>query len=299
MKRVQKISVIFVGALALSSVAQAREGANQYNNGAENWGVGAVPPEGYYFVNYAGYYSGTLKDPQGDNLMVGGKKAKVSAVFDALRFVRVTNIKVLGGDFGVQAIIPLVHQTLDFPGIGQKGTATGLGDMVVTPAFVGWHKGNWHHVAGIDVLLPTGKYDKSTPFKNIGANYFSFEPVYAVSYLNDKGLDVSAKFMYNIKTKNTDTDYQSGDEVRVDALVGKKFGKVQLGLAGYYNKQVTADKANGVPVANSKNEVLALGPSLKYTFADHSMLVAAYEHEVIAKNTFGGDKFHLKYIMRF
>ena len=44
------------GALALAALtigsAQAKDGGDQYPNGAETWLAGAVPPPGNYFLNY-------------------------------------------------------------------------------------------------------------------------------------------------------------------------------------------------------------------------------------------------------
>lgn len=64
---------------------------------------GAIPPVGTYFINYAGYYSGTLKDNSGNTVRPPNTKGnlqdvKVSAWFDALRLVHVTGIKLLGAD---------------------------------------------------------------------------------------------------------------------------------------------------------------------------------------------------------
>lgn len=78
---IRKIAAaVALGVLALGS-AQAKEGGDQYPNGAETWLAGAVPPPGNYFINYFGYYSGDLVD--GDGKRVRG--AGVDAWFDALR----------------------------------------------------------------------------------------------------------------------------------------------------------------------------------------------------------------------
>jgi hypothetical protein len=54
-----------------------------------------------------------------------------------------------------------------------------------------------------------------------------------VSWLSEKGWEISSKFMYNIKSKNKEfrfamdepkMDYASGDELHIDFLGGKRFG---------------------------------------------------------------------------
>lgn len=52
-------SAVALATLAIGS-AHAKEGSDQYPNGAETWLAGALPPPGNYFLNYFGYYSGDL-----------------------------------------------------------------------------------------------------------------------------------------------------------------------------------------------------------------------------------------------
>ncbi|MBS7326049.1 MAG: hypothetical protein KIG85_05445, partial [Thiopseudomonas sp.] len=68
-----------VAALSMiaSGMVYAKEGGDQYLNGAETWMAGAVPPKGHYFVNYTGHYGGKLRDGSGKK--VSG--AKVGAWF--------------------------------------------------------------------------------------------------------------------------------------------------------------------------------------------------------------------------
>ncbi|MBL8251404.1 MAG: transporter [Candidatus Competibacter sp.] len=296
------IAALAGSVLLAAGLAQAKEGGDQYPNGAENWFAGAVPPPGNYFINYFGYYSGKLKDQNGDKLNVGGQTPKVDAVFDALRFLQVTNFSLFGGNWGWHVIVPVVHQRLDIAPLGGRASETGIGDITVNPLILSWHHSpQWHTVVGLDINLPTGAYDENDPRQSIGANYFSFEPIFAVSYLGADGWEASAKFMYNIKTRNDDTDYDSGDEFHMDYLVGKTFGNWGVGLSGYFMKQITDDKQNGRTVGTdgNKGQVFAIGPSVKYQTAGGTILVGQWQHETNVENRFGGDKVWLKVILPF
>ncbi|MFA7268396.1 MAG: transporter [Sterolibacterium sp.] len=298
MKKRLLLAAIVGGALA-SSFVQAKEGGDQYPNGAENWFAGAVPPPGNYFVNYFGYVSGKLRDESGNKVVApNGKDIKLAATFDAMRFVQVTNTTLFGASYGWAAILPVVHLSID--AAGDKASRTGLGDATFTPVILAWHSPEWHYALGLDVNLPTGKYSKDDPpGKNLGANYYSFEPIFAVSYLRADGWEVSGKFMYNIKTKNKDTDYQSGDEFHMDYLVGKHFGPWSVGLSGYYLKQLTDDKRGGVSVNPDgyRGQVFAIGPTVKFETPSHSHLVFQWQHETKVENRFQGDKVWFKLIM--
>ncbi|MBS0512219.1 MAG: transporter [Proteobacteria bacterium] len=295
-------------AMLATSPIHAKEGGDQYPNGAENWLAGAVPPPGNYFINYFGYYGGKLRDGDGDKV----KGASVGAWFDALRFVHTSDFQILGGNWGWHTIVPLVHQTLDLGGPSRSTAA--LGDITVSPFILSWHRKNWHWAVALDVNLPTGKYESGDPLRSVGANYWSVEPIFAATWMGDGGWEVSAKFMYNIKGKNEDfrpaegapkMDYQSGDEFHMDYLVGKRFGEWGVGLSGYYLKQLTNDEIDdrkiaanpGLWSAGRKGEVFAIGPSVSYTTKGGMHFIGQWQHETAVTNRFGGDKVWLKLIM--
>ncbi|MDQ5909037.1 MAG: hypothetical protein QG599_1131 [Pseudomonadota bacterium] len=288
--------LLLLPALLASAFAFAKEGPDQYPNGAENFMAGALPPPGHYFINYFGYYSGKYRDHNGHEI----PDLKVNATFDALRYIYVSNHKFLGGDWGMHAIVPFVYQQLDIPGPGD-GNAFGLGDITLNPLIIGWHfPPDWHLVFGLDINLPTGKYDQNDPTDSIGANYFSFEPALAFTYLNQSGFEVSAKLMYNIKTENDDTNYQSGDDFHMDYLVGQHFGPWTAGIGGYYLKQTSDDELNGQRVGpdGRRGEVFAFGPAVKYDYQGMSF-IGTWNHETGVENRFEGDKFFFKFITAF
>jgi hypothetical protein len=298
MNTVQSILLLAVPALLAGTPVLAKEGPDQYPNGSENFMAGALPPPGNYFINYLGYYQGDYRDNDGHKV----PGLNVSATFDALRFIHVTNQKVFGGDWAVHAIVPLVSQRMHtpFPGIG-NGSVFGLGDIVIDPLIIGWHfPPDWHLTVGVDIYLPTGKYSKSNPTDSIGANYYSFEPIFAFTYLNQGGFEASAKLMYNLKTKNLDTDYQSGNEFHMDYLVGQHFGPWAVGLAGYYLRQTTDDQVNGQKVGpdGRRGQVFAYGPAIKYDYKGMSF-VGSWNHESSVDNRFQGNKFFFKWVTAF
>ena len=296
--KIQHVMLLATAAVLASPFSLAKEGPDQYPNGIENFLSGALPPAGHYFMNYLGYYGGDYRDNQGDKV----PDLNVSAVFNAFRYVYVSNYQILGGAWAMQAIVPLVHQSLEtpIPSIGD-GDVFGLGDITIDPIIIGWHLSpEWHVTAGLDINLPTGKYDSTDPTDSIGANYFSFEPVLAFSYLSPNGFEASAKLMYNIKTKNDDTNYQSGNEFHLDYLIGQHFGPWAVGLGGYYLQQTTDDKINGktVELDGNRGKVFALGPAVKYDY-NHMSFVGSWNSETTAENRFKGNKFLFKFIASF
>lgn len=285
--------------------AQAKEGGDQSSNGMESWGAGVLPPAGDYLLNYTGYWSGDLRDGQGQAAdFGGGRHARMNSTFDAFRWVHVTGHKLFGADYAVHVIVPVVNLSVSHPALGGRDSALDVGDIIVSPLTLGWHHGDWHTVAALDVMLPTGRYDQDDPRVSIGANYTAFEPVVAVSWLPRSGWELSAKAMYNIKTENHDTHYQSGDEFHVDWLAGRTLGRWGVGVAGYYLVQTSSDEIDGERVAASpgiwdagrRGRVFAYGPSVKYS-ASGATFVAQWLHETDLENRFGGNRVLFKTIL--
>lgn len=120
------------------SPLQAKEGGDQYPNGAETWMAGAVPPAGNYFINYTGHYGGKLRDGRGNKV----KGAKVGAWFTAQRLIHMTDKQFFGADYGWHLIVPVVHQDLRLGGAAKSRNA--LGDITINPLILAWHREQLH-----------------------------------------------------------------------------------------------------------------------------------------------------------
>lgn len=266
------------------SPAFAKEGGDQYPNGAEGFMAGALPPPGNYFINYAGYYAGELQDANGDTI----NGVEVNAVFDAVRYVHVTDKTVLGGSLGFGIILPIVKQEIKTPGGNLNDSGTG--DITVHAFVLGWHSPTLHTLAGLDLNLATGS-------DNITADYHSFEPFWGITYLSAEGFEASTKLMYSMHQKNDNTNYQSGDEFHMDYTIAKHDGDLAYGIGGYYVKQLEEDSVNGVN-NGKKGQALAFGPEIKYD-RNGASFIAKWHHETGVKDRFSGDKLWFKYVTGF
>lgn len=301
MKKCKFFSLLALFLIAIPNT-DAKEGADQYPSGAENWFAGAAPPPGLYYINYLGYYTGEIKNASGDKVSLGGTTPSVSAVFNAFRVIEFTKFKIFGATYGMHVIVPVVHQSMN---LGGTNSTAGLGDITIDPLVLGWHLEHLHAIAGLDINLPTGSYDRNDSRLCIGANYYSFEPVLALSYMPKAGWEASTKLMYNIKTTNQITNYYSGQEFHADYLVGKHLGSRMLGAQGYALKQVTDDTIGSTTVAavpgfwdtGRRGQVFAIGPSAGYTNKRHLTFMTQWQHETVVRNRFGGDKVWFKMVI--
>ena len=129
----RKMLLLFIALLVVSlclfsaPAARAGEGyGSHYPGGNEDFMAGALPPAGTdVFINYlVDYDSNTLRDNSGNHLTAGPNgpnvSLKLNVLVDAMRYVKVTKVKVFGGDLLWHVIVPVGYQkvALDVGGIG-------------------------------------------------------------------------------------------------------------------------------------------------------------------------------------
>jgi hypothetical protein len=297
-------------------------GSGAYPNGAEDFMSGALPPPGTYFLAYSNFYSANhFKDNQGNNYSAGPlADVDINVWANVFRLLHVTDIKILGGSYAFHAFVPLVNMDFKFGDpYGSLGKSRfGLGDIIVDPFILAWHSKYFHWVAGLDIFLPTGKYDKEDEPINLGNNIYTFEPIFAVSYLNGPW-DVSFKFMYDISTDNNNyaiSPYEAGamgnpnvtgqtgtlspgQEFHFDYALGySPVPEWTLGINGYFYQQTTDDQINGDRVSDMKGSVLAAGPAIKYNYKNMSFIFKSL-WETSVENRPAGSSTWLKLVFAF
>ena len=145
----------------------------------------------------------------------------------------------------------------------RKDDTTGLGDVVLIPLMLFWNRGNLHMSVAEYIVTPTASYD-SSDLANNGLNYFSFDTNFALTHLNmETGREFSFDVGYIYNTENSDTDYQTGQEIHVDVVFNQFFSEsFALGIHGFYLKQITGDSGDGAQLGDFKAEAAGIGPAL-------------------------------------
>ena len=281
--------------------ASATEGARGvYPNGAEDCYAGCLPPPGTYFINYNAYITwDTWKDSSGHKVR-GNPPEDGDAFATVFRFIHGTGCKVLGADWYVHILLPVTYAHLK--GLGSDGHGWGMGNVTVSPMILGWHFGDWHIAAGVDINLPAPGWDKDKrPVGNgLGTGYYNVEPIFAFTYLNKEGWEFGAKFMYDYNWENWATNYQTGQEFHFDTAFAKKFKNGFLAaIVGYAWWQVSKDEYSGDSIDDTdKGRVFAVGPMVRYDYKNMFFSLKWY-HEFEAQSTFEGDAIWFKWFYAF
>ncbi|CAI3805729.1 hypothetical protein DBADOPDK_03866 [Pseudomonas sp. MM223] len=281
------------GAANLSHATEG--GGTSYPLGAENYMSGAMPSPGFYgqlFVNH--YEADNLRGNDGRKLPVDFR-VRANAIVP--RLIWVSDYTLLGGSLALHAIVPLVDVKVSLNDQSQQNS--GLGDVIFGPALGFHHSDKFHSILAFDMIAPTGRYDKND-LANPGRNYWVFEPVYAMSYIDPAGLNLDAKVMYDFNRRNPATDYRSGQEFHVDYAVGWGLGNGWvLGVGGYYYRQTTDDHQDGERIEDNKGRSFAVGPSIKYSGKEGWFVTAKWSKETEVRNRAQGDAYWLKLTLPF
>jgi len=319
-----------------TSPVYAGEGfGSHYGGGVEDFMTGALPPPGsdvmmHYMLDYnANQLNGnngskaTLRGAPAFTGLNGKVSFDLNVLLDVLRYVHVTKCKVLGGDLVWHFILPVGYEHVSMTAVNGAAlvgpsTQTGLGD-IEWGLGIGWHHSpTLHSVLAFDIVSPTGSYQNQTRTAvgadpaNLGRNYWSFDPIYCITYIGDKnspipGLELSSKFMYWVNTVNSATSYVSGQEFIADYTVGyHPSPKWAIGVNGYYRYQTTNDTQYGKtaldPVTGLPTGVVgkewSIGPALTVDIP-HGCLTFKWQHDISAQNAPEGDKFWLRWIYAF
>ena len=282
-------------ALAGATASATEGGGSSYPMGAENYLTGAMPPPGFYTLAFINHYrADELKDGAGNTVPVD---FRVRATAIAPRFVWVTGHTLFGGQVAHAMIVPLVDLDVSVAGASQR--KRGLGDIIVTALALGYHHSDkLHSVAALDIITPSGSYDRNRP-ANPGRNYWAIQPVYTASHVDPGGWNWDVKLMYDINFRNKDTDYRSGHEAHADFSLGYAIApNWVVGVGGYAYRQTTDDELHGVDIGN-RGRALAIGPSVKYDNGKGFFITAKLQRETGVRNRAEGHAFWIKATVPF
>jgi hypothetical protein len=269
--------------------------------------AGALPPPGLYYNTDADWETGTVVGGSGHKVSIAGQNLHASNVAWVNSLLWVPGWHFLGADYGAMIAQPIKWASTHWSG-GTTYKSGGLMGTVVSPEIMSWNLGGGFHVSqGMAFVLNDG-YTTSAYNAGAGRNmttnynlanaFYTFEPSFAISYLNN-GWNLTANNVLDFNTKNQTTDYQSGNIYYLDLTAAKRFGDWTFGLLGNYTQQFTDDEVGGqvVPAANgfgrgSRVMHVKVGPMVSYDFG-RFQVTARYLQAVKTENDCDVSFFHV------
>jgi hypothetical protein len=205
--------------------------------------------------------------------------------------------KVVGGNWGVEALVPLVYAHVTTPAGG--GEATGVGDLTFSPLV--WQAPSLR-LAGrrlsqrvdLDIVAPTGQYERNA-LVTVGSHVWTMNPYYAITWFVTDRVETSWRFHYLWNSTNDApssaydaTSIQPGQAIHFNGAASIALvGWLRVGIAGYFLRQITDSKANGRPVPGSEEQVAALGPGVLASLGAFLLVANAYGEFAVENRPWG------------
>lgn len=294
------------------TVLAAEGGYSNYIPGTYgDFAMAVEPPDQLTVRNDVYYY-----DADDEKSVRAGRidlEAELTFLVNLTTLLYKPDLKIGGAQYAFGALIPImkneIESSLSFnpegPFASSRDTAdsSGLGDIVLVPWVLYWNAENLHATFSQFVVAPTGDYDDTNTI-NTSLNYWSFDSNVAITYLNpDTGWELSANLGYIYNTENSDTDYQTGEEVHVDIAVNRYLSdSFALGIHGFHLEQISGDSGDGALLGNFEARATGIGPAALWSIQAGGRpvtLIAKWLHEFNADRRIEGDHFIVSIALGF
>lgn len=294
--------------VSVVSAHAAEGGYSNYVPGTYGDFAAAVEPPSKFTIRNDIYY---YQADGGRSIRSGLLEADAELEFfiDFLTILHKPDMEIFGAHYAYGVFIPLVYADIDTGisvgslRVGRQDDTFGLGDVTLIPGVLYWNRGNFHFALAEYIVTPTGKYD-TDDLANTGLNYWTFDTDVTATYLNEKtGQDYSVNIGYNYNTENTDTDYQTGQELHIDYMINQFLSESwAIGVHGFYLKQLTGDSGAGAILGDFKAEATGVGLAVLWSpkrFDQKVTFIAKWLHEYHVERRIEGDHIFVSFAMSF
>lgn len=224
----------------------------------------------------------------------------VNSISSLTHSAELTKAHLFGAWYGIEVVLVTAHVNA-----GPPGAVSGLGDLTVSPLVLQWKQKkigstllNQRFVLDFDV--PIGEYRRDLP-TSLSSHAFTVNPYYAFTFFPTHRIETSWRthYLYNgvnnsppVRANALST--QAGQAVHFNATIAYELPHgIWLGANGYFLKQITDPKVNGVSVNASPEQVGSIGPGLVWDRGQYLFYVNGY-HELGALNRPEGNKLVLR-----
>jgi hypothetical protein len=274
-----------------------------YVPGIEGIKGATLPPPGFYVRDYnVFYYANRVNDGSGREIDAADARAFVYA--NVPRLIWITDLQVLGGYVGVDALVPLQYTELAFnqpPPAGRFDESTwGIGDAF---GEVTWsrHLQTASLSLGYGIWVPTGDFSTTNPTR-AGRGFWTHMLTAGVTWHPDvdKRWSVSALNRYEISHDTQGLDLTPGQVYTLEWGLGYGFRPtIDFGVIGYYQAQTTKDTGRDA-TSTSRDQVVGVGPEVILLCPRLGLFTSVrYAYEVLAENRLQGHTAALTLTRRF
>jgi hypothetical protein len=281
---------VFCGLILSTGLLHAQ---THYPAGVEGIKGPSLPPPGVYIRDYNYmYFANTFETEQAP------PDFDLFANIQAPRLIWITPLKIFGGYYGMDIIVPFAYQNLDMTGF--SGSDFSLADVFVEPITLSWHGKQYDASFGYGLWTPSGDFDAKDPVSP-GKGFLTQMLTGGVTYYPDKSKtwSIAALNRYEFNHKNDETGTTPGQYWTLEWGIGKSVTKtIEVGATGYFQVQTT--KASGLDASTEKDHVAGIGPEVILAWPKAGLSTSIrYVREVGAHNRTEGNVLNLTFTRRF
>jgi hypothetical protein len=272
---------------------------SHYPIGAEGIKCAGLPPPGFYVRDYNYFYYADKVDGLGMPMDLG-------VYVNAVKLVYLTDHKLLGADWGVDTIVPFLYKNITSKQLGTAGQFN-LGDIYFCPMLLSWHVQQFDFSAALGTWAPSGNFSAGTPAHPLsglaspGSGFWTPMLTAGVVWYPDQAKTWALSLLnrYEVSSEQDTTDITPGNMYSLEWGLSKTVTKgVDVGVAGYWQQQITADDGKGA--ATTFSHVVGIGPEVSVFWEKIGMISSLrYEYEVDSKDRPQGQAVVLTLTKRF
>jgi hypothetical protein len=229
---------------------------------------------------------------------------QVNSVSSLTHIAWLSESRFLGAWPGVETVITAAHVNAG-PGMA----AGGLGDLTLGPLVLQWDKQKIGPISiqqrlVFDFGVPVGEYSPDAGV-NVSSHAYTANPHDEITVLPLKRVETSWRihYLWSSENRNPPASFaarstQAGQAVFLNGtlsyeVINNPRWNLWLGSNGYFLKQVSDPKIDGISVSGSSEEVGASGAGMLWNKSEWFFYANGY-HEVGAKNRPTGNKVVLR-----
>jgi len=281
-----KKGIIFIFLLFISTSVYAQF---KGHNSLGDFGImaGSQPDPGLYAsAFYLNYHTDKILDANGDQITFDpGNPGDISVSALAGLVWYVSDLKILGANYGAFVVFPFVNAALEVPVFGLEETSGfAFSDLYIQPLNLGWKTNMANYMAGLGIFIPTGNYEPAGD-SNSGLGMWSFEIYGGATFFFDqaKSWHFSAIAWYEIHSEKKDTDVKVGDILSLEGGLGKSFlgGALTVGLAYYAQWKISEDDL-GITIPEQFSSLFAIDKHKVYAIGPEATIPVPIDNKLVA-----------------
>jgi hypothetical protein len=301
--RTRRWAVPFAAAVLAGAAGAQAQNRGVYPLGMSALNSGVLPGAGFTYANQLLYYSRDhARDDEGRTLSVTGENC---VLMDMNSLSWVSAGRILGGaTFSASATIPVAKNSLTSDVEGKVSGGGGLADSYYLPVILGWSGDRFAVRAMYGFLAPTGRFEAGAN-DNVGSGYWTHTLSSGQTFFagSEKRFVVSVFEMYEFHTTQEGTGIHPGENFDLDySLMGSLpqtgHARIQLGIAGYEQRQTTAKTGPTVSseASGERYAVNAIGLAVSSAFVSPKAAMSLrYLREFSNRSTFQGYSLQLSF----